>query len=112
MQATRDLAGVSGRRTRALLNEIPMPDLFYSLGIAHPGAITLHNYPKGLQQLRRVDDVLLDVAAVDVLVQAEVKHREEAREQRNWALADEIRDRLTEMSMADVLYSFGDSRGR
>jgi hypothetical protein len=45
-----------------------MADLFYSLGIANPGAITLHNYPNGLQRLRRqVDDVLLDVAAVDVL---------------------------------------------
>jgi hypothetical protein len=64
----RDLAGVSGRQTRALLNDIPMPDLFYSLGIANPGAITLHNYPEGLQRFRRVeDDVLLDVAAVDVL---------------------------------------------
>ena len=34
------------------------------------------------------------LAAVDVLVQAELENREKAREQRNWALADEIRDRL------------------
>ena len=29
-----------------------------------------------------------------MLVQAELESRKEAREQRNWALADEIRDRL------------------
>ena len=29
-----------------------------------------------------------------MLVQAELENRETAREQRNWALADEIRDRL------------------
>jgi cysteinyl-tRNA synthetase len=40
------------------------------------------------------DETSAALAAVDVLVQAEVKHREKAREQRNWALADEIRDRL------------------
>jgi cysteinyl-tRNA synthetase len=34
------------------------------------------------------------LAAVDVLVQAELERREEARRQRDWALADEIRDRL------------------
>ncbi len=34
------------------------------------------------------------LAAVDVLVQAELERREEARGRRDWALADEIRDRL------------------
>ncbi|MDC9005070.1 cysteine--tRNA ligase [Mycobacterium marinum] len=33
-------------------------------------------------------------AAVDVLVQAELENRQKAREERNWALADEIRNRL------------------
>ncbi|WP_443987053.1 CysS/YqeB C-terminal domain-containing protein, partial [Mycobacterium marinum] len=32
--------------------------------------------------------------AVDVLVQAELENRQKAREERNWALADEIRNRL------------------
>ena len=64
---TRDLAGVSGHRTRSLLDQVSMTDLFYSLGIAHPGAITLHNYPKGLRELKRPDGSLLDLAAVDVL---------------------------------------------
>ena len=44
-----------------------MPDLFYSFGTAHPGAITLHNYPRHLQNLTRDDGERLDLAAVDIL---------------------------------------------
>jgi hypothetical protein len=44
-----------------------MTDLFYSFGVSHPGAITLHNYPKHLQNLRRDDGEHLDLAAVDIL---------------------------------------------
>src|SRR5262249_61135195 len=40
------------------------------------------------------DETSAALSAVDVLVQAEIESREKAREQRNWALADEIRDRL------------------
>jgi cysteinyl-tRNA synthetase len=40
------------------------------------------------------DETSAALAAVDVLVHAELEKREEARRQRNWALADEIRDRL------------------
>ena len=64
----RDLEAVSLTRTRALLEEIPMPDLFYSLGIAQPGAITLHNYPRALQRIQPIGSPRpVDVAAVDVL---------------------------------------------
>ena len=42
------------------------------------------------------DETSAALAAVDVLVHAELERREEAREQRDWALADEIRDRLKE----------------
>jgi len=30
-----------------------MPNVAYSLGIAHPGAIELHNYPRFLQHFER-----------------------------------------------------------
>jgi hypothetical protein len=43
-----------------------MPDLFYSFGRAHPGAITLHNYPRHLQDLRRDNGEHFDLAAVDI----------------------------------------------
>ena len=44
-----------------------MPDLFYSFGTCHPGALTLHNYPRHLQNLTRDDGERLDLAAVDIL---------------------------------------------
>lgn len=44
-----------------------MPDLFYSFGTCHPGAVTLHNYPRHLQNLTRDDGEHLDLAAVDLL---------------------------------------------
>ena len=40
---------------------------FYSLGIAHPGAITLHNYPRFLQEFKRPDGTVVDLAAIDIL---------------------------------------------
>jgi hypothetical protein len=30
-------------------------DLIYSMGVEHPGAITLHNYPRALQRHERID---------------------------------------------------------
>ena len=58
---------VSGKRSRALLESISLPDLFYSFGLANPGAITLHNYPRFLQQLVRDNGEVFDLAAVDIL---------------------------------------------
>lgn len=42
-------------------------DLWYSLGVAHPGAVCLHNFPAFLQDFTRPDGTRLDLAAVDVL---------------------------------------------
>ncbi|ORX02775.1 cysteine--tRNA ligase [Mycolicibacillus trivialis] len=42
------------------------------------------------------DETSAALAAVDVLARAELARREEARGDRDWALADEIRDRLKE----------------
>jgi hypothetical protein len=64
---TKDFFEASGKRARAIVEAIPMSDLFYSLGIAHPGAITLHNYPRFLQQLVRDNGEVFDLAAVDIL---------------------------------------------
>ena len=44
-----------------------MPDLIYSLGVEHPGAITLHNYPRALQHHRRIDGEVMDLATLDIL---------------------------------------------
>ena len=44
-----------------------MVDSLYSFGVAHPGAITLHNYPRFLQQFHAADGTIVDLAATDVL---------------------------------------------
>lgn len=64
---TRNLAEIAGRRTAAIAERLTMQDLFYSFGTSHPGAVTLHNYPKHLQNLTRDDGERLDLAAVDIL---------------------------------------------
>jgi hypothetical protein len=64
---SRTLHEVSGQRTPSIAERVSMPDLFYSFGVSHPGAITLHNYPRLLQNLQRDDGERLDLAAVDIL---------------------------------------------
>jgi hypothetical protein len=45
-----------------------MADLLYSFGTIHPGLVTLHNYPRFLQQFERPDgNGLMDLAATDIL---------------------------------------------
>jgi len=61
------LREVQDKNVRERLKQVPMQDLFYSFGIAHPGAITLHNYPRFLQEFERPDGNLMDLAATDIL---------------------------------------------
>ena len=63
----RQLDELSGRKTPAIAERLTMPDLFYSFGTCHPGAVTLHNYPRHLQNLTRDSGEHLDLAAVDIL---------------------------------------------
>lgn len=70
--ARKTFHGIEGANTRAAMEEVAggsrsMTDLFYSLGIANPGAITLHNFPKALQNFERVNGDRFDLAAVDIL---------------------------------------------
>jgi hypothetical protein len=65
MQATlRDLAG-PGAVTVA--QKVGMTDLMYSFGTQHPGLVTLHNFPRFLQEFYRPDGSLQDLAATDIL---------------------------------------------
>jgi hypothetical protein len=52
---------------RDRLGEVSMLNALYSLGIAHPGAVQLHNFPRFLQNLDRPDGTKMDLAAVDIL---------------------------------------------
>jgi hypothetical protein len=62
----RTFPEVAVLQMRDRLEELEMGDVFYSLGVAHPGAISLHNYPRFLQRFERADGALLDLAAIDV----------------------------------------------
>ena len=65
--------GVVGDQARlTALNEgATMADLFYSFGVTYPGAVTLHNYPNFLRNLKRplafgVEEII-DLASIDIL---------------------------------------------
>jgi Animal haem peroxidase len=59
---------VGPRRWRESLGRIGVANAFYSLGIANPGAIVLHNYPTSLRTNFRPDlnGPLVDLATVDI----------------------------------------------
>jgi hypothetical protein len=52
---------------RERLEEMSLADGFYSFGVANPGAIQLHNFPRFLQKFERADGTILDLAATDIL---------------------------------------------
>ncbi len=61
------LPEVAERNVRPLIEGFSLSDLFYSFGVSHPGAVTLHNYPRFLQNLQRESGPTIDLAAVDIL---------------------------------------------
>jgi hypothetical protein len=63
----REFLDVAGLRSRGVLERHGVVDLLYSLGTAHPGAVTLHNHPRFLQRFRRDDGMEIDLAALDIL---------------------------------------------
>ena len=63
----RTFREVAGPHVPELMEQVSMKDLLYSFGVAHPGTITLHNYPRFLQEYERPDGVLMDLAATDIL---------------------------------------------
>ncbi len=65
MQATlRDLAGAAALD---VAQKVGVADLMYSFGTQHPGLVTLHNFPRFLQEFHRPDGNLQDLAATDIL---------------------------------------------
>ena len=59
-------AELQGRQTDEVLRKTGLEDMLYSFGIAHPGAITLHNYPRSLQAFERNGE-LIDLSVVDLV---------------------------------------------
>lgn len=61
---------LQGNKTRPVMQQMKLADLFYSFGVANPGAVTLHNYPHALQNfefIKETNPSRIDLAAVDVL---------------------------------------------
>ena len=63
----RTLPEIGVLHVRERLNEMSMADVLYSFGTMHPGALTLHNFPKFLQHFDKADGTLVDLASIDVL---------------------------------------------
>jgi hypothetical protein len=65
--AETDFTPMQGHDTRRAIDQHGMTDWIYSLGLAHPGAITLHNHPDALRNHTRVNGDHLDIATIDIL---------------------------------------------
>jgi hypothetical protein len=65
--ARRGLLDVVGKGSATLLDDFGVDDLLYSFGVAHPGAMRLHNFPQALRTLTRFDGTRVDLATIDVL---------------------------------------------
>ena len=63
----RSFPELGALHARRRLEEVGVANALYSFGIAHPGAISLHNYPRFLQHLERPDGTRMDLAATDIL---------------------------------------------
>ncbi len=63
----RELPEVGALEVRNRLGEMSMADVFYSFGRLHPGALTLHNFPRFLQDFHRPAGDHIDLAAIDIL---------------------------------------------
>jgi hypothetical protein len=65
--ASHELSDLTVFEVRRRLSELSMADIFYSFGRAHPGALSLHNYPRTLQCLQKADGEVVDLGAIDIL---------------------------------------------
>lgn len=57
---------VQGPAAEALIRKTGLANSLYSLGISHPGAITLNNYPHALRSFER-DGEVIDLSVVDLV---------------------------------------------
>ena len=64
---SRSFPDVAFGNARKALEKVTAENALYTFGTTHPGAITLHNFPKAMQQLTEPDGTLNDLAATDIL---------------------------------------------
>jgi hypothetical protein len=58
---------LAGPHSREIADKFTLPNLFYSFGTTHPGAIVLRNFPRSLQSFERPDGKVIDLAATDIM---------------------------------------------
>jgi hypothetical protein len=62
-----DFKQLALRNAVSFFEDVSVLDSLYTLGVEHPGAMVLHNFPNFLRNLTLPDGEVLDLAAVDVL---------------------------------------------
>jgi hypothetical protein len=62
-----DFEPIQGHGTRPSIDKWGMTNLLYSFGTANPGAITLHNHPRALQNHVRLTGERVDLGTIDIL---------------------------------------------
>ena len=62
-----DFEPLQGHGTRPSIDNYGMSNLLYSFGVAHPGAITLHNHPRALSNHVRLNGDRVDLGTIDIL---------------------------------------------
>src|SRR5205807_876705 len=67
MIGATDFTPIQGHGTRETIDKYGMSNLIYSFGLAHPGAITLHNHPNALRNLVRINGDHVDIGTIDIL---------------------------------------------
>jgi hypothetical protein len=63
----QEFEALHGRHSHEFLQRTSASAALFSLGSAHPGAVTLHNHPRFMHRFERTDGIPLDLAAVDIL---------------------------------------------
>jgi hypothetical protein len=64
---TRTFNEIQGPATDGEMRRLELANVLYSFGIAHPGAVTLHNFPRSLQKFERLNGELIDLSVVDIV---------------------------------------------
>lgn len=54
-------------KSRPVIERVGATNMLFSLGVANPGALTLHNSPRFMHRLERTDGVFIDLLALDIL---------------------------------------------
>ncbi len=62
-----DFSQIQGRNTGGLMHQLGLADVAYSFGVAHPGAITLQNYPYHLRNFARANGERIDLSVIDIV---------------------------------------------